>query len=189
MSPQAAPNHFMPFWQDFLRQSSTFWSQAATAPQPPDPAHAWQQFVTMWTDFWTKAFTLSPETIPTAQKVWMDQLETIAQGFTKVMGTETFAAMQGKLFEQQLSWQDHLTKTLHPQTDAALRALNLPSRNQMDRLFDRLINIEERLDDLETDTRIIRRALRQSNDAAAVADPPSARAKSRKASEGGGAES
>ena len=135
-------------------------------PQPPDPSHAWQQFVTMWTEFWTKALTLSPDTIQTSQKLWMDQLETISQGFAKVMGTDSFAAMQGKFFEQQLSWQDHLTKTIQPQTDAALRALNLPSRNQMDRLFERIVHIEERLDDLETDTRLIRRALRHGNDAA-----------------------
>lgn len=177
MSPQASPNNFTEFWQDFLRQSSSFWSQAATAPQPPDPSHAWQQFVTMWTECWTKAFTLSPDTIQTSQKLWMDQLETISQGFAKVMGTDTFAAMQGKFFEQQLSWQDHLTKTIQPQTDAALRALNLPSRNQMDRLFERIVNIEERLDDVETDTRLIRRALRHGNDAAPVADPPPARAR------------
>ncbi len=72
MSPQASPNNFLEFWQDFLRQSSSFWSQAATAPQPPDPSQAWQQFVTMWTEFWTKAFTLSPDTIQTSQKLWMD---------------------------------------------------------------------------------------------------------------------
>src|SRR6266699_3091444 len=134
MSPQASPNSFLEFWQDFLRQSSSFWSPAATAPQPPD-------------------------TIQTSQKLWMEQLETISQGFTKVMGTDIFATMQGKFFEQQLRWQDYLTKTMQPQPDAALRALNLPSRNQMDRLFERIVNIEERLDDLETDTRIIRRAL------------------------------
>ena len=181
MSPQASPNNFLEFWQDFLRQSSSFWSQAATAPQPPDPSQAWQQFVTMWTEFWTKAFTLSPDTIQTSQKLWMEQLETISQGFTKVMGTDIFATMQGKFFEQQLRWQDYLTKTMQPQTDAALRALNLPSRNQMDRLFERIVNIEERLDDLETDTRIIRRALRHGNDAAPVADPPPSRARNRKA--------
>ena len=189
MSPQASPNNFTEFWQDFLRQSSAFWSQATTAPPPPDPSHAWQQFVTMWTACWTKAFTLSPDTIQTSQKLWMDQLETISQGFAKVMGTDTFAAMQGQFFEQQLSWQDHLTKTIQPQTDAALRALNLPSRNQMDRLFERIVNIEERLDDVETDTRLIRRALRHGNDAAPVADPPPARARNRNAPEGEGAES
>jgi hypothetical protein len=42
----------------------------------------------------------------------------------------------------------------------ALRALNLPSREQIDRLFERIIGIEERLDDLEDDTRQILRRLR-----------------------------
>jgi len=59
----------------------------------------------------------------------------------------------------------------------------------MDRLFERIVNIEGRLDDLETDTRIIRRALRHGNDAAPVADPPSSRARNRKAPEGEGRES
>ncbi len=165
MSPQALSSHFQGFWQDCLRQSSALWSQAATAPQPPDPSHAWQQFAAVWTAFWTQVSTLSPDTIQTSQRLWMDQLETMAHGFTKVMGTDTFAAMQGKFFEQQLRWQEQLTKTLHPQTDTALRALNLPSRNQMERLFERLVSIEERLDDLETDTRLIRRVLRHGNEA------------------------
>jgi hypothetical protein len=82
------------------------------------------------------------------------------------MGTDAFAAMQSKFFEQQMVWQEQATKMVQPQTDAALRALNLPSRSQMDRLFERLVCIEERLDDLETDTRLIRRALRHAPDAA-----------------------
>lgn len=166
MSPQASRDQFVEYWQNFLRQSSSFWSQAATAPQPPDPSQAWSQFVNMWTEFWSKALTLSPDTVQTSQKIWMDQLETMSQGFAKVMGTDTFAALQGKFFEQQLSWQEQITKTLQPQTEAALRSLNLPSRGQMDRLFERLVSIEERLDDLETDSRLIRRALRQGSDAA-----------------------
>ena len=168
MSPQSAQDNFLEYWQNFLRQSSSFWSQAATAAHPPDPSQAWGQFVSMWTEFWTKALTLSPDTVQTSQKLWMDQLEAMSQGFAKVMGTDAFAAMQGKFFEQQLSWQDHVTKALHPQTDAALRALNLPSRNQMDRLFEHMVSIEERLDDLETDTRLIRRALRHGNDTTAA---------------------
>ena len=39
----------------------------------------------MWTEFWTKAFTLSPDTAQASQKLWMEQLETLAQGFSNVM--------------------------------------------------------------------------------------------------------
>ncbi len=43
--------------------------------------------------------------------------------------------------------------------------MNLPSRSQIDRLFERMVGIEERLDDLETDSRQIRRTLRHMTDA------------------------
>jgi hypothetical protein len=153
MTTQASAAGVFEFWKDFLQQSSTFWSQAASVPQPPDPSQ-------------TKAFTLSPDTAQASQKLWMEQLEALAQGFSNVMGTEAFSAMQSKFFEQNLAWQDKAAKTMHPQIEAALQALNLPSRNQIDRLMERVIGIEERLDDLEADTRQILRQLR---------DKPSAR--------------
>ena len=162
MNTQASAAGMFEFWKDFLQQSSTFWSQAASVPQPPDPSQAWRQFVTMWTEFWTKAFTLSPDTAQASQKLWMEQLETLAQGFSNVMGTEAFSAMQSKFFEQNLAWQEKAAKVMNPQTDAALQALNLPSRNQIDRLMERVIGIEERLDDLEADTRQILRKLRDT---------------------------
>jgi len=76
------------------------------------------------------------------------------------MGTDAFSNMQSKFFEQTLAWQDRAAKAANPQIDMALRALNLPSREQIDRLFERIIGIEERLDDLEDNTRQILRRLR-----------------------------
>jgi len=51
-----------------------------------------------------------------------------------------------------------------------LRAMNLPSRSQIDRLFERVVGIEERLDDLESDSRQIRRSLKKVTDAAPPED-------------------
>jgi hypothetical protein len=132
-------------------------------PQPPDPAQLWRQFLGMWADFWTKTFTQtpSPDLFQSAQKLWSEQLETLAQGFANVMGTDAFSTMQSKFFEQSLAWQDRLAKAANPQIDAALRALNLPSREQIDRLFERVIGLEERLDDIEDDLRHILRRLRE----------------------------
>jgi hypothetical protein len=62
-----------------------------------------------------------------------------------------------------LAWQDKAAKAANPQIDMALRALNLPSREQIDRLFERIIGIEERLDDLEDNTRQILRRLRDKS--------------------------
>ena len=178
MANQTPPSGLFDSWKDFIEKSSTFWSQAAAVPciahrpqlrpvpQPPDPAQMWRQFLGMWSDFWSKAFTTqtaSPDMFQTAQKLWSEQLETLAQGFANVMGTDAFANMQSKFFEQTLAWQDKAAKAANPQIDMALRALNLPSREQIDRLFERIIGIEERLDDLEDNTRQILRRLRDKS--------------------------
>ena len=166
MANQTPPTGLFDSWKDFIEKSSAFWSQAAAVPQPPDPAQLWQQFLSMWSDFWSKAFTTqttSPDMFQTAQKLWSEQLEKLAQGFANVMGTDAFANMQSKFFEQTLGWQDKAAKAANPQIDMALRTLNLPSREQIDRLFERIIGIEERLDDIENDTRQILRRLRDKS--------------------------
>src|SRR2546422_382662 len=166
MANQTPPSGLFDSWKDFIEKSSAFWSQAAAVPQPPDPAQMWRQFLSMWSDFWSKTFTTqtaSPDMFQTAQKLWSEQLETLAQGFANVMGTDAFSNMQSKFFEQTLAWQDRAAKAANPQIDMALRALNLPSREQIDRLFERIIGIEERLDDLEDNTRQILRRLRDKS--------------------------
>ena len=157
---------FFELWRDFLQQSNGFWAQAATVPKPPDPSEAWKQFFGSWTDFWTKAFTQSPDTFKQAQKLWMEQLETTSKGLENVMGTEAYGAAMSKFFQEQLAWQEKAAQTANPQIDAALRTMNLPSRAQIDRLFERIVGIEERLDDLEMESRQIRRALRHVGDPA-----------------------
>ncbi len=117
-----------------------------------------------------KAMTQSPDTFQNAQKLWMEQLDTTSKGLENVMGTEAYGAMVSKFFQEQLAWQDKTAKAANPQIDGALRAMNLPSRNQIDRLFERLIGIEERLDDLEVDSRQIRRSLKKETEPMATAD-------------------
>ena len=57
MANQTPPNAWFDAWKEFLEKSSTFWSQAAAVPQPPDPAQLWRQFLGMWSDCWSKTFT------------------------------------------------------------------------------------------------------------------------------------
>jgi hypothetical protein len=78
--------------------------------------------------------------------------------------------MVSKFFQEQLAWQDKTAKAANPQIDGALRAMNLPSRSQIDRLFERVVGIEERLDDLESDSRQIRRSLKKVTDSALTED-------------------
>jgi hypothetical protein len=151
-------------WNEALQQNQRFWTQTASVTQAADPMQAWRQLFTLWTEFYANAATLSPETFQAAQKLWMEQLEVLSQGFAKAMGTEAFAAMQNKLLAQNLAWQDKTAKALQPQIDSALQAMHLPSRGQIDRLFERLIGLEERLDEIEA---LARQTLRTLRDTAA----------------------
>jgi hypothetical protein len=155
MPNATAPATFFEMWQDVMQHSSTFWWQTATAPQPADAAQQWRQWLTLWVDSWSKtcAPVPPPDLFQTAQKHCSEQLEALAQVLANVMGTEAFAAMQSKCFEQQLAWQDKFMKAAHPHIDMALRACNLPSREQIDRLFERVIGLEDRFDSVEADLR------------------------------------
>ena len=159
---QSTSDGFSELWRDFLQQSHGLWAQAATVPKPPDPSQQWKQFFGIWTEFWSKALSQSPDTFQNAQKLWLEQLETVSQSLANVMGTEAYGVAMSKFFQEQLAWQEKAAKTANPQIDSVLRAMNLPSRGQIDRLFERVVGIEERLDDVESDTRQIRRAMRDT---------------------------
>ena len=111
----------------------------------------WQQFFQAWTERLrqNQANPTFPQTVQDAERQWAQQLESLAATFAKSMSTEEFSQMLGKYMEQMLVWQERSAKQSNPQIDAALRAANLPSRSQIDRLFERIIGVEERLDDLE----------------------------------------
>jgi flagellar motility protein MotE (MotC chaperone) len=83
----------------------------------------------------------------------------MARTFAETMGSDAFSSMLGKSLEQSLTMQQRFSKEMKPQLDDALQAFNLPSRSQMDRLFERVIGLEERLDDLEENTRKIIKTL------------------------------
>lgn len=173
-----SPNPF-DMWKDMLQKSTEAWSQAAgqtgsfapTSAFSPfqgfnpfpsnDPQQMWQQFFSSWSDQWTKnqASASGPDVSREAQKQWTEQLESMARTFAETMGSEAFSSMLGKSLEQSLTMQQRFSKEMKPQLDDALQAFNLPSRSQMDRLFERVIGLEERLDDLEENTRKIIKTL------------------------------
>lgn len=133
-----------------------------TPPFTGDLQQMWQQFFSAWAEQAQQAMTSGtpgPEALLNAQKQWADQLEAMAKTFAEVMGTEAFAGMLGRYMEQSLVWQQRMAKQSEPQLDAMLRAFNMPSRSQIDRMFERVIGLEERIDDLEDENRKLRAQL------------------------------
>ena len=119
----------------------------------------WQQYYNTWTEQVQQAMASGapgPEVLLNAQKQWSEQLENMAKTFAEVMGTESFANMLGRYMEQTLVWQNRMANTTEPQQDAMLKAMNMPSRGQIDRMFERVIGLEDRIDDLEDENRKLR---------------------------------
>ena len=126
---------------------------------PSDVQQMWQQFYNTWVEQVQQAMasgTPGPEAFVNAQKQWTEQLEAMAKTFAEVMGTESFADMLGRYMEQTLVWQQRMANASEPQQDAMLKAMNMPSRGQIDRLFERVIGLEDRIDDLEDENRKLR---------------------------------
>ncbi len=155
--------------------------------QQSDPYQVWQQVLKQYFDscseFWIKNLSgaASPDVFKDAQRKWMEQLETLANSFSEAMSTEAYSSMLGKTIEQGLTLQDKFYQAVNPQTDAALKAFNLPSRSQMDRLFERVIGIEERLEELEEENRQLLQRLKDQD------KTPSARGRARTTADADGA--
>lgn len=124
-----------------------------------DIQQMWQHFYNTWAEQVQQAVasgTPGPEAFLNAQKQWSEQLESMAKTFAEVMGTEEYANMLGRYMEQSLVWQQRMANASEPQQDAMLKAMNMPSRGQIDRLFERVIGLEDRIDDLEDENRKLR---------------------------------
>ena len=145
-----------------------------------DIQQVWQQFYNAWAEQTQQAMsagTSGQEVIFNAQKQWSEQLEVMAKTFAEVMGTEQFASLLGRYMEQSLVWQERMANASEPQMDSMLRAYHLPSRGQIDRLFERVIGLEDRIDDLEDENR----KLRLQVEAALKAPAPRSRSRSTEA--------
>ena len=121
----------------------------------------WQRMFESWQSQWmhSQSGETQPPSIEEAQRQWARYLETMAATFSEVMGSEEFSQALGKYMEQGLAVQERTAKQVNPQINAMLRAYNLPSRSQMDRMFARIIGMEEKLDDLEDEIRKLRSEL------------------------------
>ena len=174
-------------WPNFDTANMFNQFQSFSPFQPSDPYQVWQQvlkqYFDSWSEFWTKNLSgaASPDVFKDAQRKWMEQLETLANSFSEAMSTEAYSSMLGKTIEQGLTAQDKFYQAVNPQTDAALKAFNLPSRSQMDRLFERVIGMEERLEELEEENRQLLEQLKDQD------KTPSARGRARATADANGA--
>ena len=140
---------------------------------PADFMQTWQRMFETWQSQWMsgQSGATQPPSLEEAQRQWARYLESMASTFSEVMSSEEFSKSLGQFMEQGLAMQERTAKQVNPQIDALLRAYNLPSRSQIDRMFARIIGMEEKLDDLEDEIRKLRSELSASRSARAAAAP------------------
>ena len=158
-------NSLFELYHDLAQQSSDFWTQALTMPRSFEPSENWQRLYDTWATFWSRAYTPSADVCQAAQKLWLEHLDTASKSLERLMGANACGTAASKLFEDQVAWQQQMARAVKPQIDGVLRLANLPSRSQIDQLFERASGLEERFDDLEAESRQIRQILRMSADA------------------------
>jgi hypothetical protein len=180
-SPASAFDAWLSTYQKWVEQSAQFMSmskpgvefgflnpfQAFNPFQTFTPYQLWQQllqeYLNTWTDFASKneGKAPSPDLFREAERSWLSKLDTIGQELAGSMSTEEFARTLGTTLEQSLVMEQKFAKATEDQVNAFLRAFHIPSRSQVERLFQRVIAIEERLDDADDASREVLKQLRE----------------------------
>ena len=76
-------------------------------------------------------------------------MDTWAKVMTDFVNTEAYAESTGAILDAWLTSSGPLRKMMQSSLTSALAELNLPSRDDVTRIAERLTNIEMRLDDME----------------------------------------
>ena len=104
------------------------------------------------TDAWSKTLGAGvPAANLSAQwKTFLDQwIATWDKTIAQTMESEAFAKALGQYLEQWLAVQGPVRKAVAESTEATLQALGLPSRNQVVSVSRQLMDLDDRIEDVE----------------------------------------
>ena len=144
-------------WGTFAKENQKLWNDTMSTFESSPQTEVWKQFSDGCTTFWSNVFS-PPDATQEAEKLWMDYLKAMTETLDHVMGTEAFGSNQNRMLKEGLVWHENLRQMMTPSMESNMELLNLPSRTQLDRLLGRLVGLEDRLDDIETD---LQRVLRK----------------------------
>ena len=150
----AASQQLFEIWKKQLDESTQAWTRLlGQNPTPtPDPFSFWKPAMEHGLQQWARIFATTPVT-PDLMGQWKQFLDQSIEAWSKalgqVMNTNEYAEAMGKSLEQWLAAYAPIKKQADQGIEAALQALNLPTRTQVVSLAKQLMDLEERLDRLE----------------------------------------
>jgi hypothetical protein len=140
-------------WKKQMEESTQAWARAVSGGgHAADPLQMWRPFMEQASQGWTAMAQQGvPATDIAAQwKALMDQwLNAWDQVLTKAMGTEQFAQALSAHLDQWLAMQAPLRKATKESRDAALEAFGVPSREQVIGIARQIMDLDDRLEDVE----------------------------------------
>ena len=150
----AASQQLFEMWKKQLDEGTQAWSRlVGSNPTPtPDPLSFWKPAMEHGLQTWSRIFATTPVTpdLMSQWKQFLDQsIEAWSKALGQVMNTEGFAQAMGKSLDQWLTSYAPAKKVADQSIDAALQALNLPTRAQVSSLAKQIMDLEERLDRLD----------------------------------------
>ena len=150
----AASQQLFDLWKKQLDEGAQSWARAlGQNPTPtPDPLSFWKPAMEHALQTWARVFATTPVTpdLMTQWKQFLDQsIEAWSKALSQVMSTEAYAQAMGKALEQWTTSYAPAKKQADHSIEAALQALNLPTRAQVTSLAKQLMDLEERLDRLD----------------------------------------
>jgi hypothetical protein len=150
----AASQQLFEMWKKQLDEGTQAWSRlVGSNPTPtPDPLSFWKPAMEHGLQTWSRIIATTPVTpdLMSQWKQFLDQsIEAWSKALGQVMNTEGFAQAMGKSLDQWLTSYAPAKKVADQSIDAALQALNLPTRAQVSSLAKQIMDLEERLDRLD----------------------------------------
>jgi polyhydroxyalkanoate synthesis regulator phasin len=157
MADASGPNQLFEQWRKQFEEGAQTWArlfgqQAPAAAAPPDQTAFWRPVLDQGVQTWAKLFAQTPATpeLLTQWKQFLDQwIEAWSKVLGQTMGTDQFAKAMGQSLDQFLVAHGPAKKAVDQQVEQALQALNLPSRSQLTAVAKQIVELEERIEQLE----------------------------------------
>src|ERR1051325_1060774 len=133
----AASQQLFDLWKKQLDEGAATWARAlGQNPTPtPDPLSFWKPAMEHALQTWARLFATTPVT-PDLMSQWKQFLDQSIEAWSKALS-------------QVMSTAAPVKKQADQSIDAALQALNLPTRAQVTSLAKQLMDLEERIDKLD----------------------------------------
>ncbi len=167
MDHTATAQEFFELWKKGLDEGTQFWSRAGgtDAKVPgglPDPLGLWRPFMEQAAGAWSKTMSQAGQPAGAGDtaaqgKAFLEQwIGAWDKLLADTMQTEAFAEAMGKHLDQWLSVQGPAQKAAADGRKSALEAMGLPSRDQVIAITRQLMDLDDRLEDIEDSVAALR---------------------------------